>query len=80
MVQKMDMERFSLKQLNEEEVKEQYQAKIKKQVCSSGKLTMIMGTSIRHGTLSGRPQNYRPKRTSIFVNQSLINHGLIRNV
>jgi endonuclease/exonuclease/phosphatase family metal-dependent hydrolase len=30
MVKKMDMERFNLKQLNEEEVKEQYQVAIKK--------------------------------------------------
>jgi hypothetical protein len=29
MVKKMDVERFNLKQLNEEEVKEQYQIKIK---------------------------------------------------
>jgi glycine betaine/choline ABC-type transport system substrate-binding protein len=29
MVRKMDMERFNLKQLNEEEVKEQYQVTIK---------------------------------------------------
>jgi hypothetical protein len=36
MVKKMDVERFNLKQLNEEEVKEQYQVTIK--VCSSGKL------------------------------------------
>jgi hypothetical protein len=33
----MDMKRFNLKQLNEEEVKGQYQLKIKNQVCSSGK-------------------------------------------
>jgi hypothetical protein len=36
MVKKMDVERFNLKQLNEEEVKEQYQVTIK--VCCSGKL------------------------------------------
>jgi hypothetical protein len=29
MVKRMDVERFNLKQLNEEEVKEQYQVKIK---------------------------------------------------
>jgi hypothetical protein len=37
LVKKMDVERFNLKQLNEEEVKEQYQVTIKN-VCSSGKL------------------------------------------
>jgi hypothetical protein len=37
MVKKMDMERFNPKQLNEDEVKEQYQVTIK-QFCSSGKL------------------------------------------
>jgi hypothetical protein len=37
MVNKMDVERLNLKQLNGEEVKEQYQVTIKN-VCSSGKL------------------------------------------
>jgi hypothetical protein len=34
---KMDTERFNLKNLNEVEVKEQYQVKIKKNMFSSGK-------------------------------------------
>jgi hypothetical protein len=34
MVKKMDLERFNLKQLNEEEVKEQYQIKIKNKFAS----------------------------------------------
>jgi hypothetical protein len=37
MVKKMDVDRFNLKQLNEEEVKEQFRVTIKK-ICSSGKL------------------------------------------
>jgi hypothetical protein len=37
MVKKMDVDRFNAKQLNEEEVKEQYQVMIKNYVCSSGR-------------------------------------------
>jgi hypothetical protein len=37
MIKKMNVERFNLKQLNEDEVKEQYQVTIKN-ICSSGKL------------------------------------------
>jgi hypothetical protein len=38
MVKKMDMERFNLKQLNEEEVKEQYQVTIKTKFTALGNL------------------------------------------
>jgi hypothetical protein len=48
MVKKMDVERFNLKQLNEEKVKEQYQVTIR------NKFWMIMGTSIGHGKLLER--------------------------
>jgi hypothetical protein len=41
---------------------------------------MIMGTSIGHGTLLETTSKFRPKRVSGFVDQSLINNGLIRNV
>jgi hypothetical protein len=53
MVKKMDVERFNLKQLNEEEVKEEYQVTIKNKFAAL---------------------------VSCFVNRSLINHGLMRNV
>jgi hypothetical protein len=53
MVKKMDVERFNLKQLNEEEVKEsiRLQSKISLQLW---KIWMIMGTSIGHGKLLER--------------------------
>jgi hypothetical protein len=53
MGKKKDVERFNLKQLNEEEVKEQYQVTIKKSLQLS-KTWMILGTSIRHGALLER--------------------------
>jgi hypothetical protein len=39
-----------------------------------------MGTSIGHGALLERISKFRPKRVLVIVNQSTINHGLIRNV
>jgi hypothetical protein len=41
---------------------------------------MIMETSIGHGKLLERTYEFWPKRVSDFVNQSLINNGLMRNV
>jgi hypothetical protein len=41
---------------------------------------IMMGTSIGHGTLLERVSKGRPKRLSVFVNRSLINHGLMTNV
>jgi hypothetical protein len=79
MVKKMDMERFNLKQLNEEEVKEQYQITVKISL-QLWKTYMIMGTSIGHGKLLERTSSFQPKTVSGFVNQSFINHGLMRNV
>jgi hypothetical protein len=49
----MDVERFNLKQLNEDEVKEQYQVTIKIRL-QLWKTKMIMGTSIGHGKLLER--------------------------
>jgi hypothetical protein len=51
LVNKMEMDRFNLRKLNEVEVKEQYQVTIKKEIFSSGELKRITGTFIRHGTL-----------------------------
>jgi hypothetical protein len=50
---KMDMERFNLKQLNEEKAKERYQVTIKNKL-QLWKTSMMMGTSIGHGTLLER--------------------------
>jgi hypothetical protein len=50
---KIVMDRFSLKKLNEEEIKEQYQVTIKNRFSALENLG-IMGTSIGHGTLLER--------------------------
>jgi hypothetical protein len=36
---------------------------------------MIMGTSIGHGTLLERTPKFQPKRVSVSVHRSIINHG-----
>jgi hypothetical protein len=78
-VKKMDVEIFNLKQLNEEEVKEQYQVTIRNNFAAlenldgNGDISRVWET-IREN------KKFRPKRVSGFVNQSLINHVLIRNV
>jgi hypothetical protein len=38
---------------------------------------MIMGTSIGHGTQLHRTSKFWPKRVSVFVNRSIVNHGLM---
>jgi hypothetical protein len=53
MVKKMDVERFNLKQLNEEEVKEQYVVTIKNKFAALKNLD-DNGTSIEHGKLLER--------------------------
>jgi hypothetical protein len=50
---KMDMDRFNLKKLNEGEVKEQYQVTIKNRFSALENLR-IVGTLIGHGTLLER--------------------------
>jgi hypothetical protein len=76
--QKIGVERFSLKNLTEEEVKEQYQ--VTKQVCRSCKLKRIMGTSIGHEILLERTSKFQPKRVSVTADWNIINRGLKMNV
>jgi hypothetical protein len=79
MVKKKDMEKFNLKQLNEEEVKEQYQITIKNRFAALENLDD--GGDINRAWDTIRENiKFRPKRVSVLVNQSLINHGLMRNV
>jgi hypothetical protein len=78
MAKKMDMERCNLKQINEEEVKEQCQVTIKNKFAAMENL--IMGTSIWRGKVIERTLKFRPKKLSVFVNRSHINHSLMRNV
>jgi hypothetical protein len=78
-VKKMDMERFNLKQLNEEEVKEQYQVTTKNTFAALENLDCDGDISSTWGTIRENIK-FRPKRVSVFVNGSLINLGLMRNV
>jgi hypothetical protein len=79
MIRKMDVERFKLNQLNLEEVKEQYQVTIKNKFAAlenleyNGDINKAWGNYLRE-------QEFRPKRVSDFLNQSLISHGMTRNV
>jgi hypothetical protein len=74
MVKKMDMERFNLKQLNEEKVKEQYQITVKNKFAAMGDLDdnrdIIRACDIK----------ILAKESIGLWNQNHINHGLMRNV
>jgi hypothetical protein len=74
-----DTASFDLKQLNEEEVKEQYLVTIK-HIFAALEDFMIMGTSIGKGTLLERTSKFRSKRVLVFVTRSITNYGLMRNV
>jgi hypothetical protein len=58
--QKMGMERYNLKKLNEEEVKEQYQVTTRNKFVALGDLD-DKGTSIGHGALLQRRSTFRQK-------------------
>jgi hypothetical protein len=80
MVKKMDMAIFNLKQLNEEEVRKQYQVTIKNKFAALENLDDNGDNNRAWDTVRERTSNFRPKIVSAFVNRSLINHGLMRNV
>jgi hypothetical protein len=67
MFKKMHVEKYNLKKLNEEEVKEQYQVTIKNKFVALENLDY-------NGDIN------RPKRVSGFVNRCRMKHGLMRNV
>jgi hypothetical protein len=77
--QKIDIERFNLKKLNEEEVKE------KRQVTITNKFAALENFE-DNGDINRALDNirenikFRPKRVYVIVNRSIINHGLMRNV
>jgi hypothetical protein len=75
--QERDTERFNLEKLNVAEVKEQYQVTITNNSADLENLRIIR-TSIGHGTSSVRTPQFWPKRVLVIVNQSIINHGLMR--
>jgi hypothetical protein len=78
-VKKMDMERFNLKQLHEEEAKEQDQVTIKNKFAAlenlddDGDINRAWNTIRENITILA-------KGASVLVNRSLINNGLLRNV
>jgi hypothetical protein len=80
LVKKMDVERFNLKQLNEEEVKEKYQVTIKNKFAALENLDNNGDINKAWETIRENIRISDKKRVSDFVNQSLINHGLMRNV
>jgi hypothetical protein len=62
-----------------EVAKVQYQVTIKNKFAALENLD-DNGDINRTGTLLERTYKFRPKRVSDFVNQSLINHGLMKNI
>jgi hypothetical protein len=68
-------QRFNLKQLNEGEVKEQYQVTIKNKFAALENLDDNGGIS-RAWELLAITSKFQPKRMSVFVNRSIINHVL----
>jgi hypothetical protein len=78
-VNKMDMDRFNVKKLNEGEVKEQYQVTIKNKFSA---LENLKDNGDINRAWNAIRQNIKmlPKSVSVTVMQSAINHGLMRNV
>jgi hypothetical protein len=59
--QKIEMDRFNLKKLNEVDVKEQYQVTIRNKSAALDNVE-DSGTSTGHGTILERTSKFRPKR------------------
>jgi hypothetical protein len=59
--QKIDTERFNVKKLDEEDVKEQYQVTIRTSL-QLWKTQRTVGTSTGHETILERTSKFRPKR------------------
>jgi hypothetical protein len=77
--QKIDMERFIVKKLNEGAVKEQYQVTIRNMFAPLETYRTV-GTSTGHGIILERTSKFRPKSVWVIVNQSTVNRGLMRDV
>jgi hypothetical protein len=59
-------------------MEEQYQVTIKSKFADPENLE-DKGDINRHGTLLERTTKFLPKRVSMIMNQSIINHGFMRN-
>jgi hypothetical protein len=79
MVKKMDVERFNLKQLNVEEVKEQYQVTIKNKFAVLENLDDNGDINKAWETIRENIRFFAKESIGIW-NRSLINHGLMRNI
>jgi hypothetical protein len=79
MVKKMDMERFNLKQLIEEKVKEQYQITVKNKFAAMGDLDDKRDIIIACDTISENIKILAKESIGLW-NQNHINHALMRNV
>jgi hypothetical protein len=77
--QKMDIQTLNLKKLNKGEDNEHYQVTITNKFAALENL-MITETSIRNVTLLKITSKFQPKRVSVIVNRSIINHCLITDV
>jgi hypothetical protein len=73
------MERFNIKKLNEGGVKEQHQVTIRNKCAALENLEESADIN-RTWTILDRTSKLQTKRVKVIVNQSIINHGLLRNV
>jgi poly-beta-hydroxyalkanoate depolymerase len=71
--QKFDMQRFDLRKLDDAEVKEQYQVRIRNRFAALEDFDDNM-------TMNRAWENIQPKRALVITSYSSINHGLIMNV
>jgi hypothetical protein len=76
----MDMERFNLKKLNEGELKEQYQVTIKNRFSALENLEDNGDINRAWDAIRGNIKISAKECISVIVKQSVINHGLMRNV
>jgi hypothetical protein len=75
----MDIERFNLKKLDEDEVKEQYQVTVTNKFAAQENLESYWVINMAWDTIRGNIK-FWSERVLVIVNWSIINHGLMRNV
>jgi hypothetical protein len=76
--QKIDMEKFNVKKLNEEDIKGQYQVTIRNTFSALENLED--SGDINRAWNNIRTSKFRPKRVQDIVNRSIVNRGLIWNI
>jgi hypothetical protein len=77
MVKKLDVWRFNLKKLHEQEVKEWYQVTVRNKFAAVENFDDNGDISRAWDTIMSK---FRPKRVSFFVSRSIKSHGMMRNV